>query len=164
MNNKLKNLFIAIKNNINEIDKEITIRKIAFKDVLYHMCSYNSDKNKSNALALTDIKIKTRLNVSKTAILKKRTKVTPLILQKLNNLMSNLIYTNNIPRFIAVDGSTLNVSKNLAPEGFRMNHNRTYCHVHVSSLYDVNKDVLINLNISERLDERETINKTIRIR
>ena len=160
MNNKIKNLSIAIKNKINEIDKEITKRKIAFND-LYHMRSYNSDKNKSNALALTDIKIKTQLNDSKTTIFKKRTKVTHLIKQKLNNLMLNLIYINNIPRFIAVDGSTLNVSKKLALEGFRTNHNRTHCHAHASPSYDANKDVLINLNTLERLDEREQLTRQL---
>jgi len=62
MNNNLKNLSIVIKNKINEIDEEITKRKrkVTFKDVLYQMCLYNSDKNKSNASALTDVKIKNR--------------------------------------------------------------------------------------------------------
>jgi hypothetical protein len=41
------------------------------------MCLYNSDNNKSNTSVLSDVKIKTRINVSKTAILKKRNKVTP---------------------------------------------------------------------------------------
>jgi hypothetical protein len=159
MKNNLKKLSVAIKNKINLIDNEITQRKrkVAFKDILFQMCLYNSDNNKSNASALSDLKIKTTINVSKTAILKKRKNITPLILQKLNNLMLDLIYTNNLPRFIAVDGSTLNVSKKLALEGFKMNDNRTYCHVHISSLYDVNNDVLINLNMSEKLDEREQL-------
>lgn len=156
MNNNLKILSNTIKNKVNEINNEITLRKrkINFKDILFQMCLYNSNKNKSNSSALSDLLIKTKIDVSKTAILKKRNKVTPVMLQNLNNSLLNLIYNNNRPRFIAVDGTVLNVSKRLALEGFPMNPNQTYCHAFVSSLYDVNNEILINLNLRNLYDER----------
>ena len=64
---------------------------------------------------------------------------------------------NDTPRIIAVDGTYIPLSINLKQYGFKTSVNNTYCTGLVSSLFDINKKMLINYRLCKKYNERKAL-------
>ena len=150
--------FIKLLNNeidsINSIINKRT-RKLQFKDLLYFL-SFKNGNSLSFDLANAHFKCDNITNVTKTSILNKRKIVGHSNIINLNNNLINYIYKDNKPRYLAVDGSQINMVKNLK-DSFEMNKHKTYCNGLLSSLYDVDKKIPINYSLYKSFDEREAL-------
>lgn len=85
------------------------------------------------------------------------------LLDDINNNMLNHIYSDHKNtkkykgRLIAVDGSQLNLNKNLHKEGFTLSKNLNYCKTRLGSLFEIDKGIPINYHLSETLNERDIL-------
>ena len=167
---KTKIRFIA--NNINDSIKTCNDKFIK-----------RVNKNKSKQLTLTDLiftsshlvhsssysisnshlKIDGNKSVSNQSINKRRKNMDLSLLDDINNNMLNHIYSDHKNtkkykgRLIAVDGSQLNLNKNLHKEGFALSKNLNYCKTRLGSLFEIDKGIPINYHLSETLNERDIL-------
>ena len=151
----LKKFISELNKKFIEIDLKITKRKrlLSFKDIFYWI----TFKNSSNySYRETNIKFKFDkiLNVSTSAIIKKRKKIDPLYFDQINNLILSFINDLDKPRIIACDGSNLNLPKNFIKEGYKLSRNKGYSSALLSSLYDTENKTPINFTIFKNKNER----------
>jgi hypothetical protein len=149
----------TIRDALNDIDNSIIKRnrKIGAKEVFYEMCLYNASTEVSHSNALSYLRYDRSIKVSGTAIAKRKKQIGLPLLQSFKDKMISLIYNNNNFRFFAVDETTLNVNVKLAHEGFSMNKNRTYCHYYVTSIFDINSKIIVNMNAAKYKHERRSL-------
>ena len=106
------------KKRIQVIKKNKRKRKL-FNNQLANIILQKNFSGKSYDNIVTTLKLDYDLKISKTAIIQKRT-LNPDILSKLNELLLTYIYNDNKPRIIAVDGSQVNLPKELHNSGFKL--------------------------------------------
>ena len=133
-NQQIKDLSIMINNEINYVDKQTIKIKgkvhgktpLSFGDSIYHLSTYNYTKHSHSrtAKSLRDEKI---IDFTKTALLKKRTRINYNYFNNLNNKLLKMSYSKYPkPRILAGDGSTFCVPKELNKEEFKL-INDEYC-------------------------------------
>ena len=64
------------------------------------------------------------------------------------------IYNDNKPRILAVDGSQINLPKELHKSGFKLSNNKGYSVGHLSGIFDVEKNIPLNYNLVKHSNER----------
>jgi hypothetical protein len=148
----LKTTIETISNKISDKTKIIT-----FKDIIY-CCLYMNGSSCSYSLANINMCMNDIIDVSDTALKKKRNSFDYSYFKQISDNMINFIYENdNNPRIIAVDGTYIPLSINLQNYGFQTSQKSTYCIGLISSLFDVNKKMLINYNLCKKHDERKAL-------
>ena len=169
---KLKTLINNIKSSINKCNENFIKRRnkdpskqLDFKDILF--VSSHLVNTSSYSLSNSHLKICSRKDVSNQAINKRRENMDISLIDDINNDINNdildCIYTghgntkNKKGRRIAVDGSQLNLNKNLHKDGFKLSSNGEYCIGKLSSLFDIDNHIPINYTISKSLNEREIL-------
>lgn len=165
MNSKIKKLITCLKDKIKYIDSQ-TIKNyrlvhnknpLSFKDSLFHLSKYNYDSKKSHNTIISSLHDDFGFNYSKTAFLKKRTNVDFKYFSSFNDALVNLSYPKyKTPITFAIDGSTIILPKELGNHGCKI-INDSYCHGYVHSLYDIDKEMPINLLFTVKKNERSAL-------
>lgn len=168
----IKTKICKIVNNIKDIikicnDKFIKrhnkdkTKQLNFADMMYtssylvHTSSYS--------ISNSHLRINGRKKISNQAIHKRRKNMDTSLIDDINNNMLKLVYEEHkntkeyTGRRIAVDGSQLNLNKNLHKDGFILSKNKGYCKAKLSSLYDIDKSIPINYHLSDSMNEREIL-------
>lgn len=152
-----------IKNILNyslrKINKEITKRnrKIKFKDIMYFI-TYMNNNSCSYTNANTHLKIKKILNVCNASFVKKRKNINASCITAITDALLTDFYKKcNNPRFIAVDGSHLNLYKCINNDGARLSRNKLYSKILINSLYDIHNKICINYAYSTKFNERSLL-------
>jgi len=138
------------KNTCNKKNKR---KRKLFNNQLANIILQKNFSGKSYDNIVTTLKLDYDLKISKTAIIQKRT-LNPDILSKLNELLLTYIYNDNKPRIIAVDGSQVNLPKELHNSGFKLSDNKGYSVGYLSGLLDIEKNIPINYNLVKHPNER----------
>ena len=163
--NNLTNIKNKINILINKLDKKYIKRqsKLTIKNIFYGLIykslnnySYDDVTNKINNKNI-DNGIYNKMFTSE-AFITKKNKIDSKYFLDLNNSLINSIYDNNDEeRLIAVDGSTLDLSKKFNSKDFPYaSKNKTYCKGYLSCLIDINNRIPINYNLSIKNNERES--------
>lgn len=150
---------------INKLDKEyikreskITIKNI-FYGLIYKSLNNNSYDDVTNMINNKNIEngIYNKIFTSEAFIIKKN-KIDSKYFLDLNDSLINSIYNNDTEeRLLAVDGSTLDLSKKFSRYNFPFaSQNKTYCKGYLSCLIDINNKIPINYNLSIKNNERES--------
>ncbi len=164
MNKYIKNLKKFINNLLMNYNNKIFKRnsKITFKDIFY--CSVYMNGNKTSYdLTNSHLKIKNIINVSKSALVKKRNKIHPIHYELINTKLINHIYDKyNKSRHIAVDGANIYLEKCLHKDGVKLSKNKQYTKVLISSLYDIDNKIPINYTISKQFNERKLLTSQLK--
>ena len=148
--------FRATIESINN-DASSKTKKITFKDILY-CCLYMNGSSCSYSLANINMCMNDIIDVSDTAIKNKRNAIDYIHFKKVSDTLLDFVYQeNNNQRIIGVDGTYLPLSIELKKFGFQTSGRNTYCIGLVSSLYDIDKKMLINYNLSKKHDERKAL-------
>src|SRR5579883_3285730 len=147
-------------NTINSIDSDIEgrDREIAFKDVIYYS-SYLIGKNESYSSVNIHLKHKNILDVSDDALIKKRGSISSVYFKKVNDSLLDYIYKDQNRRILAVDGTNITLLKCLSKFNLKINDTGNYCSALISSLIDVEREILINYNLCVHKDERLALRK-----
>ena len=127
-----------------------------FKDILYYS-SLNVGNDQSYDLVKSYLKINGILDVSKNTLIKNKNKITFKHFESLNNDLLNHIYKKNNKRIIAVDGTYITLLKSLNKYGFKISTNGNYCIVLLSTLFDIEKEIPINYELSNNKNERNAL-------
>jgi len=163
--NNLTNIKNKINILINKLDKEyikrdskITIKNI-FYGLIYKSLNNNSYDDVTNIINNKNIEngIYNKIFTSEAFIIKKN-KIDSKYFLDLNNSLINSIYNNYTEeRLLAIDGSTLDLSKKFSRYNFPFaSQNKTYCKGYLSCLIDINNKIPINYNLSIKNNERES--------
>lgn len=155
--NNFKVIKKVLNDYVNYLDTKYIKRysKTTFRDVLYQL-SIKTINNTSYDNAAYIINRKNNTNISSSTFKKKNNFITSDDIINLNKNLLDVIYSDNKPRTIAVDGTHLKCLKSLHSYGVKYaSSNETYTQLLVSGLYDVNNNILINYNHSFSLNERE---------
>lgn len=129
VNGKIKKLTVIKKKN-KKRNRKISCKLLA-NIILKKNYTGNTYEN-----ILTSFDIENYIKISKSAVIQKRTSNSD-ILTKLNDKLISYIYHDNKPRIIAVDGSQINLPKELHKNGFKLSENKGYSVGHISGLYDI---------------------------
>jgi len=143
------------KKVINEINNRLVKRntkQIYFGDIIYYSCvhirnGYSYDV--INAYLTAD----NILNVSKNAMIKNKNNLELKYLDELNEKMLLRVSNKTTPRFIAVDGSYIYLSKKFSEYGYKISSNKYYCITLMSALFDIEKGVPLNYLINKANNE-----------
>ena len=149
----------VLNNYVTQLNKKYIKRysKITFRDVLYEL-SIKTINNTGYDNATYMINSKNNTTISASTFKKKNNFITSNDVIILNKKLLNVIYSDNKPRIIAVDGTYLKCLKSLHSDGVKYaSSNETYTQLLVSGLYDINDGLLINYNHSYSLNERECL-------
>lgn len=160
MNKNLHDIIKFLNNvftNLNLLTSKRN-RSLNFKDIIYAL-SYKVFNNKSFSNCSSNFKCKEIINVSDTAIKKKRTNINIDYFKELNDKLNNFIYKKfNKKRIIAVDGSKVNLLSVLGNNNdYKLSKNGNYSTALISSLYDIENKIPINYEIFDKFNERESL-------
>ena len=74
-----------------------------------------------------------------------------------------ILYNNNKPRILAVDGSYLNIFKSFCKYGYDYaSDNKNYSKPLISCIFDIDKKIPINYNIFKTKNEREAFSEQLK--
>jgi len=158
---QFKNLIIKTINNFNtSISKRK--RKLHFMDIVYCVAYINSH-NVGYNITNSHLKNKKIVNVSKSSLVEKRCNIDYTYFTSINDIIINHIYKNyKKPRFIAVDGSHINLFKCLSNYGTRLSRNKKYSSILLNSLYDIDNKIPINYMVDTKFSERSILYKQLK--
>ena len=161
--NNLKNIKNRIDKVINSLEKKyikrdskITIKNI-FYGLIYKSLNNNSYDDITNMINYKNIDngIYNKTFTTEAFIIKKN-KIDSKYFLNLNNSLIECIYDDK-ERLLAVDGSTLNLSKKFNNYNFPFaSKKKTYCKGYLSCLFDVYNKIPINYHLSIKNNERES--------
>ena len=141
----------------NIISEEETIegrhRKITFTDIIY--CITHLSLNNSYYITNMNMFINNILDVSVSALIKKRDTISSKHFKLINECLLNKIYKYGNVRILGVDGTYIPLSIELKNEGFSTNPNNTYCIALLSSIYDINREIIVDYYLCKTRNERE---------
>ena len=164
---KFKSFNDTILKTLKDINKtyvkriHINKNKLSFKEIFYF--SLKLVTKSSYSTTNTDLKIDNFFNFSNNAYHKKRTLCDISYFDKIKDNILKDIYSNNTSRrFIAVDGSQLNLNKSLSKNDFKLSKNKNYTTGLLSSLFDTKKKIPIDYYLSNgKITETECLYKQL---
>ena len=156
---KFKNYF----NNLIDEYKNVCERntKITLRDIFYYLNSLISSSKKSSTNVVTEMKIHKLTKATNKAFIKKRHTISSKIFKNISDSLMNYYYENFESKtykgyiIYAGDGTDSSLTKKLSNEGYKLTKNKTYCSVLVHGIYDCSNQMLIDLKLSKKKDERE---------
>ena len=149
----------TINSFCNQVNSQIIERtcKLDFRTMFFILNLVNvEDKSYTYVCA----KIKTvNINISKTAILKKRDNIDYKYFVKLSHTLLELYYSIlSTPHMIfAIDGSQSSLPYELSKEGYKLTKKGEYCKGLISCLFDVNNQLPVDCYMSNCKNERKAI-------
>jgi hypothetical protein len=157
-------------NNLIKINENICKRKtlIEFRDMFYYMTSLISSDKQSATTVVTGMQYKKITYASVSAFIKKRKTIPSKIFKNISDSLMDYYYNNfKIKKYkdfhiFAVDGSDTSLSKNMSNEGYKLTQNKTYCSVLMSGIYDCYNEILIDLKLSKKKDERKVFQEQLK--
>src|ERR1700729_3597135 len=162
--NELIDFFKFFRSVVKKINDNIPNKTkiISFNDILY-CCLYRSGNSCSYSLTNINMCMNNIIDVSKVSLIKKRDSINFVYFKKICNEILNFIYKDHDKqRIIGVDGTYIPLSIELKKYGFTTSNKNTYCIGLVSSLFDLNDEVLINYRLCKNHNEREGLLKQIK--
>jgi hypothetical protein len=160
LKDKISSFKQILNQEIKKVDDNIIIRNRnnnSFRHILYSLILKNSICS-SYETANSRLKYKNILNISTQALHKFILNMDNTHFLKFNNRIIDYYYSEHTEiRYIAVDGSQINLDQNLVYDKFQLSNNQGYCSALVSSLYDVSNNIPINLHMSKNFDERNAL-------
>jgi hypothetical protein len=130
-------------------------RILSFSDILHFLCRKTLSGNDYETM-LGFFKFEKIFDVVPSAIKKFRHKIDNAMFLRLNDKLISHIYSEHTRRFIAVDGSQINLNKCVS-KSFSLSKNKGYCVGFLSSLFDIEKGCIINLGLFNDKDERASL-------
>lgn len=149
----------VLNENLFTINTYTMIRKsgiITFDDIIYWY-SYMIGNNVSYNTLLSHIEIDHNIEISKNAIMKKKNSIDITYFEQLNNSLLEHIYDNSNRRIVAVDGTKINLSKELHKDGLKKGRNGGYCYLLISAIIDIEREIPLNYNLSIDCNERTAL-------
>jgi hypothetical protein len=159
--NKFKALATFLNGAIENINKSIVKRqrKLNFKDVFYYLLTKCGNDYSYDAITC-EFKQKSLSNASKQSYIKFRKKINSEILDKLSQDLYNFCFpvkdVNKYVRYVAVDGSHINLSRKLK-DHFKIDKFNTHCFCLLSCLFDINNNTPIKYNLFKDFNERNAL-------
>jgi hypothetical protein len=156
---KINSFSSVLNKKITEINKTLTKRKnnygprITFKDI--HYFSSKLVTNKSYSITNLNMKADEIKTATDMAFCKRRTMTDIKHFESINTCVLQHIYKNASSRFLAVDGSQINLDKSLAKYGYKLSRNKEYCTAILSAIFDVETKCPISYELSKG-DEAES--------
>ena len=151
---KIITFFKFIRMIIEKINKEFENKIISFKDILY-FCLYMNGTSCSYSLANIHMNINDIIDVSDTALKNMRNKIDYTYFKQISDTLIDYVYKdNNEKRIIGIDGTYTPLSIRLKIYGFEVSKTNTYCIGLITSLFDINKKLVINYNLRNDRNER----------
>ena len=147
------------KSIVKKVNEEVSTKNeiLRFKDILY-CCLYMNGNSYSYSLANMHMYMDNIIDVSDCALIKRRKTISHIHFKKIRNGILNFIYkNNNTPRIIGVDGTYIPLSINLKKYGFPCTTTNTFCTGLISSLFDLDRKVVINYRLRKNHDERKAL-------
>src|ERR1700722_2623579 len=147
------------KSIVKKVNEEVSTKNeiLKFKDILY-CCLYMNGNSYSYSLANMHMYMDNIIDVSDCALIKRRKTISHIHFKKIRNGILNFIYkNNNTPRIIGVDGTYIPLSINLKKYGFPCTTTNTFCTGLISSLFDLDRKVVINYRLRKNHDERNAL-------
>src|SRR5579883_1775380 len=125
---------------------------IGFMDIMYCICFMSL----GNSYSITNMNMRYNniLTVTNSALAKKRNSIEISHFKLINDNLLKYIYSSGEKRIIGVDGTHIPLSIKLKEHGFKSTINDNYCNVLVSSLFDVENEIVINYNLCNLHNER----------
>ena len=154
-----KELISELKTFINKIIKKIneaTIErnsKISFKDIFFCALQMNG-RNYTYSYVNIFLKSKNIIDVSYESLKKKRQNINADFFKTVNDELLKFIYKDVNKRIIAADATYIPISIKFKDYGFHVPENGTYCIALVSTLFDIERELIINYNLCNHHDER----------
>jgi hypothetical protein len=159
--------FKSIKNNIQNIHSIINKkliyynniltkrqRNLTYNDVLFLLCSKNFSGDSYNSINCS-MGIENKNTATKTAFIKKRNLFNYTYINNINNDLLSFIYKKNNCRFLAVDGTHINMDKSMVKHGFSLSKNKCYTTGLISCIFDIKNKITINYHLVNHNDERK---------
>jgi hypothetical protein len=154
--NKIQPLFDFIDKQLNAIGHKIFKYNsaICFKDLFYCILCANKNKDSSYSKAINSALIDGIINVTKSAIITKRTKCKSSYFQQLNRDVINFIYSDVDYRLLATDGTIFYVDIKLVDEKIPKSSNNNCCKIKMNAIHDVERKIPISYQLCNETDER----------
>jgi hypothetical protein len=151
----INDIHLIIKNKLIYFNGVLIkrMRKLTCDDVLSALCDKIYSGNSYDTVNCS-AKIERGCDVTKAAIIKKRTLLTAICIQTICDEILLYIYKNPTPRIFAVDGVNVILDKNLAKFDFKLSDNKFYAKGLISCIYDVMNNITVNYNLVKHSDER----------
>lgn len=151
-----------VRLTIEDINDEIPqkTREITFKDVVY-CCLYMNGSSCSYSLANINMCMNDIIDVSDTALKKRRNVFDYIYFKQITDTLLDFIYQDDTPRIVGVDGTYAPLSIELQEDGFKPSPKNTYCSCLISSLYDIERKMVINYNLFKEHNERAALMEQI---
>ena len=153
--NNILPLINLLNSKLNEIGKQIFKYKsiVTFKDLFYIISLVNNNSLSSYSIIIDKLNTEEKLDVTKSAIIKKRKKCQSKYFQQINDHLLDFIYKDTPSRLLAVDSTLIYVYQKLQDEGVSLCLNNHYCKLRINAIFDVDSRIPINYiigNQSER--------------
>jgi hypothetical protein len=164
--NHIKEVSNIIKNELNILnDKYIQRdRKINITDLFHFLCHKNGNNNSYNSTNYHFTK-SGHFNVSNTAIIKKRKLIKANEFDSINYELLSYIYKDVDIRFLAVDGSQMNLLKQIIEEDdkkFSLSKSKKFKKGLLSSIIDIDREIVINCSIFNHENERKALEEQLK--
>lgn len=157
----IHSIFSIITNHVNDSwDFIKRSRKITPADILYLLTQKNYSGN-SYDIILSSAKFDNIVNISKQALIKKRSLVPITFFTSLNKKLVNEIYKDGERKIVAFDGSQINLKRELHSEGYKLSDNKLYAVGMLSSAYEITKNIVLNYSLVKDTDERAVMIKQL---
>jgi len=128
---------------------------LTFKDILY-CCLYMNGNSSTYSLTNINMSMNDIIDVSDTALKNKRNIFNYKQFKRIADTLLDFIYQNDeSPRIVGVDGTYIPLSIELQKDGFATSKKNSYCIALISSLFDVDRKMLINYNLCSDHNERK---------
>lgn len=132
---------------------------ISFKDLLYTSIRINGP-NQSYSTVLSEMKCDNILSVTKSALIKKRQRLSYTVMENLNDKILDHIYDNISYRLLAVDGTVVYFPISFKNE-LPLCNNKQCCIGLISIIYDIERKIPINYSLPIDRNERSVLLKQL---
>jgi len=158
---ELKNIILAKLDSINDqVFKRNS--KIKITDLFFYIANLINSPRNSSVTVTSELLIEDLVTANDSAFRKKRQLIDFKYFNEIADLITNFYYTNmdvtkllDKYRIFSADGTYIQVPKELEKDGYKLTKNGTYVNALVGGLYDINNQLIIDLNMSNKKNERD---------
>lgn len=135
--------------------------KITFRDIFYYLCNIIFSKDRSSVSVASQMNVDKITDAKHDAFKKKRKIIPSYIFDSLSNTLVKYYYDNfkhlyhNKYRILSVDGTYVQLSKDLNEEGYELTKNNTYVKTVVSGLYDNTNNLILDFCMNNTNSESQ---------
>jgi hypothetical protein len=139
--------------------------KISFRDIFFYLLYLIKDEKTSSVATNTHMQTKNYTEATGDAFIKKRATIDNKIINDISDKIINYYYDNfknekyNNRRILSTDGTNSQMSKKVAENGYKLTKNNTYSSPLINGLYDNENNIILDLHLSKKHDERKALEK-----